>query len=446
MPKSKGKHLSKENREVIELGIRNTDSARNIARRLDVNVSTVTREVKANRTIRIPKARRGLKLSTRCSKHSVCQASATACSNCSTVFTTCKHCKTRNCILTCPDFAQYMCQTTEKWPYVCPDKCSKRGRCGYPKCSYDAGDANGAYEDRLSDSRKGICLSSDELKAVSALAIPLVKKGQSFEAIWSSHADELPICVRTMYSYQNDGCFDLANIELPAKVRRKPAKKTRKDASSRIDRTGRTYDDFEALPLEDRARVVQGDSVCGYEYNEHDTLSLHIVARGFQGYFYKRHGDAESTVKCLDAIEMACGSREAFEQCCPVLLLDRGVEFDDWEGMERSCLEPEKRRCRVFYCDPMESNQKSPAERNHQQLRRLLPKGRTDFDALTCADVAMCCCHVNSYPLPKHSGKCGFELLGGLLSQDTLDELGFVRVAPDDVVLKPYLIKHAVKQ
>lgn len=363
MPRSKGKHLSKENREVIESGIRDVDSARKIAKRLDVNVSTVTREVKTNRTIRVPKARRGTKLSTRCAKYSTCQASGTACTKCSTALTTCKHCETKHCIRTCPGFEQKMCPTTEKWPYVCPGQCPKRGRCGYPKCSYDAGDANEAYEDRRSDSRKGICLSSDELKAMGDIVEPLVRQGQSFEAIWSNHTDELPVCVRTMYNYQNDGHFKLANLELPAKVRRKPGKKVSKGAVSRVDRTGRTYDDFEALPLEDRVRVVQGDSVCGFEHNKHDILSLHIVARGFQSYFRKRHADAEATVACIDAIEMACGSREEFEEWCPILLLDRGVEFDDWEGIERSCLEPGKRRCRVFYCDPMESNQKSPAER-----------------------------------------------------------------------------------
>ena len=41
------------------------------------------------------------------------------------------------------------------------------------------------------------------------------------------------------------------------------------------------------------------------------------------------------------------GSREAFERVFGVLLVDRGVEFDDWAGMERSCLEVGARRCRV---------------------------------------------------------------------------------------------------
>ena len=47
MPEEKGKLLSKENKEVIEAGIRNADSARKIAKRINVAASTVTREVKA---------------------------------------------------------------------------------------------------------------------------------------------------------------------------------------------------------------------------------------------------------------------------------------------------------------------------------------------------------------------------------------------------------------
>lgn len=446
MPDSKGKHLTKENREVIESGIRSKDPARRIAKRIDVSASTVTREVKANRTVREKAGRRGANLAVRCARYSECQASGTACAKCSTRLTTCKHCKTRSCIGTCPDFERKMCPTTERWPYVCPEGCPKRAGCGYPKCSYGAADADASYANRLSQARKGVCVSDDELAAMRAIVRPLVKQGQSFGAIWAAHGDEMPVCVRTAYSYHEGGLLDLTDVDLPSRCRRKTRKKPRGREAERIDRTGRTYEDFKALPLEDQARVVQGDSVCGYATNRQDILSMHIVARGFQIYLLKAHGDAESTVACLDAIEMACGSREAFERWCPVFLVDRGVEFDDWEGMERSRLEPGRRRCRVFYCDPMESNQKSEAERNHQQLRRLLPKGRSDFDKLSCIDVAVCCSHVNSYPLPAHGGKCGFELLGSLLEQDALDTLGFERVARDEVVLKPYLMKHAVKQ
>ena len=102
------------------------------------------------------------------------------------------------------------------------------------------------------------------------------------------------------------------------------------------------------------------------------------------------------------------------------------------------------RRCRVFYCDAMSSNQKAEAERNHEQLRRILPKGRSDFDRLSVYDLAACASHVNSYPLASRGGKCPFELLGDLMPRCILDELGVARIAADKVVLRPDLMAHAV--
>ena len=52
--KAKGKHITKETRERIEAGIAAGDSARSIARDVGVSPSTVTREVRNNRTVREP--------------------------------------------------------------------------------------------------------------------------------------------------------------------------------------------------------------------------------------------------------------------------------------------------------------------------------------------------------------------------------------------------------
>lgn len=288
-------------------------------------------------------------------------------------------------------------------------------------------------------------MTPEELSAMNDLVVPLVKKGQSFEAIWITHKDELPCVVRTAYNYQEKGLFDIADLHLPRKVRMKKRKRQKDSGHNRVDRTGRTYDDFLSLPLFEQVRVVQCDSVAGFEYNEYDILSMHIVARAFQLYLRKHHAYSFDVVAWFDCLERLLGSREAFEHIFGIMLLDRGCEFDDWEGMERSCLESGKRRCRVFYCDAMNSNQKSQAERNHEQLRRILPKGRSDFDALDNCDVATCCSHVNSYPSARRAGKCPFELLGDLLPKDVLDELGIERIPADDVVLKPVLMAHAVE-
>ena len=103
---------------------------------------------------------------------------------------------------------------------------------------------------------------------------------------------------------------------------------------------GGTYDDFCELPLEDKVRVVQGDSVEGYSWNSTDILSLHVVARTFQLYLKKDKASPAAVVTWLDVIERALGSPEAFEEIFGVLLFDRGTEFDDWAGMERSCRRP----------------------------------------------------------------------------------------------------------
>ena len=60
--------------------------------------------------------------------------------------------------------------------------------------------------------------------------------------------------------------------------------------------------------------------------------------------------------------------------------------------------------------------------------------------------MAVCTSNVNSYPSAGRGGKCPFELLGGLLPQALLDSLGIEWLAPDDVVLRPSLIAHAVAQ
>lgn len=94
----------------------------------------------------------------------------------------------------------------------------------------------------------------------------------------------------------------------------------------------------------------------------------------------------------------------------------------------------------------MESNQKSQTERNHEQLRRILPKGRSDFDALSAWDVAVCCSHVNPCPIDRLGGKCAIGASAGLVPASLLEYLGVGRVPAGEVCLLPRLMAHAVEQ
>lgn len=80
------------------------------------------------------------------------------------------------------------------------------------------------------------------------------------------------------------------------------------------------------------------------------------------------------------------------------VLTDNGPEFADEAGIA-ALLGERDGETRLFYCDPMRSDQKGACEKNHVEIRKLLPKGRgVSFDRLTRADLAPVMSQVNSEP------------------------------------------------
>ena len=122
--------------------------------------------------------------------------------------------------------------------------------------------------------------------------------------------------------------------------------------------------------------------------------------------------------------------------CSPVILGDRGSEFLDFGKIETGM--DGARRTSMFYCDPVKPGQKGAAEKNHVELRKILPKG-TDFDALAFADVSLACSHVNSYVRPGQ-GAAPIALASLALPRNLLESLGIEAVPPDDVIMKPSLL------
>ena len=78
-----------------------------------------------------------------------------------------------------------------------------------------------------------------------------------------------------------------------------------------------------------------------------------------------------------------------------------------------------------------------------EELRRILPKGRTDFDALTAQDMARIMSHVNSYRRKSIDWFAPIDMARAVLPADLLDGLGVERIEPRDVNLTPGLVPHA---
>lgn len=444
MPERPGCHLDYDDRCVIEEGIEAGLSASAIARRLEVSPSTVTREVKANRHGR-PSRAKAVRPARKCANYDGCRRFRDVCGSCSQEGRrgACRLCGLASCPDLCPDFAPRVCALLDRWPYLCRCDKARRARCDLPKFRYDARKAQESSDGRLVHSRTGISISEEELASMLDAVAPLIRNGLSPEAVWLGLGDRLPVGVRTFYSWMESGVVDVPAIHLPRKVRCRPRRKRRGGAPGRA-LEGRGYAEFCALPLAEQARAAEMDSVAGRAGSSARILSVHFVASSFQFYLRLPDATSRSVVGDLDMLERALGSPEAFGAAMGVLLTDRGSEFSDPLAIERSCLEPGKRRCRVFYCDPLAPGQKGACERNHSELRRILPKGRSDFDALNCADLAVAASHVNSYPRAALGGRCPVDAARALLPEGFVDLLGVVKVPLEEVVLRPSLLPHAV--
>ena len=92
----------------------------------------------------------------------------------------------------------------------------------------------------------------------------------------------------------------------------------------------------------------------------------------------------------------------------------------------------------VYYCDPMNSNQKASCERNHSEIRRVIPK-TTD---IVCGQdkISFMMDNINSMPRPMYANKSAYEMFCFMHGQDAADALDLVRIPAENVTLKPYIL------
>ena len=138
----------------------------------------------------------------------------------------CKHykdCDLRSKELKCPRYSSHCsfyckkCNKINKPPYVC-NYCEDYKSCPLDKKVYDAAYAQRQYEKKLYNSRKGINMTPEELHELNDLISPLILKGQPLSHIFAVHADEIPVCRRTLYNYLDQRVFQARNIDLPRRV------------------------------------------------------------------------------------------------------------------------------------------------------------------------------------------------------------------------------------
>ncbi len=427
------KNLSLNERYSIESYLKEGLNFTEIAQLLGRSRRTIAREIK---TRRVSSGKNAKLKKSKCAHLKSCKITNLCNNKYCKRDKPCSKCKLRTCSQYCDVYVPGTCEKVLKPPYVC-NGCPYPRTCGYDKMYYRAKYADDMYHETMSDSRKGIDMSIEELNTLDNIISPLLKRGQSIAHIHQAHNDEINCSKRTLYNYVDQGILTAKNIDLPRKVRYKPRKKSLTPTKDQTYRKDRTYEDFLKYTGENPdINIVEMDIVKGCKSGK-VILTLLFRNCNLMPMFLLDNASQQEVQNVFNRLGGALGS-EGFKSTLPVILTDNGPEFKNPESIEFD--EYGDRRSRVFFCEAYKSWQKARIEKNHEFIRYILPKGKS-FNEFNQSDVTRMANHINSIARASLGGKTPLELADMLLPDGLLDALELRSIPPDEVLLKPQLLK-----
>lgn len=414
-------HLTESHRIKIEHYLNENYSYRKIAELLNVNVSTISREVKRNiRTYSI-------------SNHMVIVECIHK-DNCERLKGSSK---SKMCSINCPDYELRKCDrfSTKNAKPVC-NSCPNNAKCKLARKKYIANVANNKYELRII-LRPKIRITQEQFDFINKLFSEKMTKGQSISVIYQNHKDEIMISENTVRNYLKRGLLKSNQLDM-IRPRFTANKSVKRRVIKNVDLlNGRTYEDYINYTKEKDILIVQLDTVVGKLVDNKKILTIHWPSFHFQiGILLEKLSPAFVN-NVLMELKNKLGL-ETYKILFQVILTDNGIEFSLLDEIEND--ENGELITKVFFCDPYKSSQKGSCERNHEFIRYVLPKG-VSFDNLNQKDVDLIFSHINSTPRNSLGFKTPFELFKTAFGIEVLRILNINEINKDDVHLKPELIK-----
>lgn len=429
------KHLTLADRAAIELGISRGENFTQIARRINKDSSTISKEIRRH-LFRVPHFQNETQRKrSECEHYQNCEKQR-ICGN-QTCDSFCWKCRSKRCSFYCPDFSPKLCDKLKKPPYVCND-CPKIRTCSHDFYFYRANHANDISCEIRSSSRSGINQTPESLEQLDRLVSPLLLQGQPLSHIFASNRASVPCSIRTLYNYIDQGYFTALNLDLPRKVRYKKRRKNRREPDNTGYRKNRSYLDLgKYLKQHPDTNVVELDVVEGAGGKSENVLLTMLFRNCNLMLLFLMDADKQHNVADVFQRLYRHLGADLYRKLFPVILTDNGSSFKNPDIFER----PETDLLsHVFSCDPMASWQKGRLEKNHEFIRYILPKGTT-FAGLDQKQVTLIANHINSVARASLNGCTPFELAQLLIDRKLLDLCCLERIPSDQVILKPSLLK-----
>ena len=423
----KQRHLTLDERNIIEQGLNLNLPLKDIALKVQKDPTTVSKEIRKHRIYKSPNTfTTPVNL---CSKRFNCTKKNICDNNCKKACSRCKWCNSK-----CSDFSKHVCKTLTRFPYTC-NSCPRKCPCNLEKYYYRALVSFNKYKTELSESRVGIRLSEEELCELDSIVSPLVKQGQSISHIHSTQ--HLPCTSATLYNYIDNKYLSVGNLDLPRKVKFKPRKKKKAPPKDTTIRYGRTYEDFTTyVENNPDTSIVEMDSVEGKKGGK-VLLTLFFRNTKLMLAFILNDKTANSVLTVFNNLEKVLGN-ELFEKTFPVILTDNGTEFSNPLALEFN--NEGVGRTRIFYCNPTASYQKGGIERNHEFIRCIIPKGKP-MDEYEQADITKMINHINSLSRKSLNWSTPYDSAKLSLDKKVFKKLNLVKIPAHEIKLTPKLLK-----
>ncbi len=390
--------MTLEQRQIIEDNLKVNSSCKHIARQIEMDERSVSREIKIRR------------------------------------------CKEKN-----GKYGMYekadktTCPRIQRFPFVC-NGCSRRSYCFKEyKYLYNAQMAQENYQIILSDTRAGHDFTLERKELFDKTIEEGVKNGQSIYHIVTTNPTKIDCSVTTAYRLVNEKKTIIQRYDLRRAVKLKPRKHYVQKEDYRAIREGRRYIDYiRAISTTPPNTILtQMDTVLGPIDQKECLLTLHITNTHFMFAFLLEEKSKKCVAEVFAYLRKQLGI-ELYKRLFQFLLTDRGTEFCDPESIE---IDPETGEviAHVYFCDSYSSYQKGAIEENHTLFRYIVPK-KAYFDTLTQDTVNLIFSHINSYNR-KELEATPFELTVAFLGEDAVEKTKIRPITPDLVNVTNKLLK-----
>lgn len=215
---------------------------------------------------------------------------------------------------------------------------------------------------------------------------------------------ETTLCKATIYSYITKGIFlNLTNHDLPVKRNQKQEYHIFRVAKKNIK--GRSIEERakDILKREEFGHWEMDTVYSGKGKGKACLLVLSERMLRLERIVKIPDRTQESVVSALDRLERTLGY-DRFKSVFKTITCDNGMEFLNFDGVEKSCRRKNRKRTTVYYCHPFCSGERGTNENINRMIRRHIPKGAS-IQTVSDAEVQKIEDWINEYPRSIFDGK-----------------------------------------